>query len=37
MSNIIYDLSELEYMVTKSNFCDIYISALISIFKKYYN
>jgi len=36
ISNIISELSDLENMVTKSNFCDIYISALISVFKKYF-
>lgn len=34
MAQIISDLSDLENMVTKSTFGDIYISALIGIFKK---
>jgi len=35
--NIISDLSDLENMVTKSTFDDIYISCLVSIFKKLNN
>ena len=34
MPRIISELSDLENMVTKSTFGDIYISALIGIFKK---
>jgi replication factor C subunit 3/5 len=36
MPQIISDLSDLENMVNKSTFEDIYISTLIGIFKKYY-
>ena len=34
MAQIISDLSDLENMVTKSTFGDIYITALVGIFKK---
>ena len=34
MINIISDLSDLENMLSKSTFDDIYVSVLISIFKK---
>jgi hypothetical protein len=34
MVHIMSDLSDLENMVTKSTFGDVYISALIGIFKK---
>ena len=35
MASYIAELSDLENMVTKSTFGDIYITALIGIFKKY--
>ena len=34
MAQILSDLSDLENMVTKSTFGDIYITALVGIFKK---